>query len=93
MELFDSQKDAVGQGERTILVHIELTSNRQASSSVGEFQRLALSSGLSIIDTITVKRSITKAQYFIGTGKVDELATIVCDNEINRICWRMFLGC
>ena len=92
MELFDRQKDAVGQGERTILVHIELTSNRQASSSIDEFQQLALSSGLSIIDTITVKRSITKAQFFIGTGKVDELATIVCDNEIDLVIFSLQLS-
>ena len=85
MELFDRQKDAVGQGERTILVHIELTSNKQKSSSIGEFQQLALSSGLTIIDSITVKRSITKAQFFIGTGKVDELALIVSDNEIDLV--------
>ena len=92
MELFDRQKDAVGQGERTILVHIELTSNRQTSSGIGEFQQLALSSGLSIIDTITVKRSITKAQFFIGTGKVDELATIVCDNEIDLVIFSLQLS-
>ncbi len=92
MELFDRQKDAVGQGERTILVHIELTSNRQASSSIGEFQQLALSSGLNIVETITVKRSITKAQFFIGTGKVDELAIIVSENEIDLVIFSLQLS-
>ncbi len=92
MELFDRQKDAVGQGERTILVHIELTSNRHSSSSIGEFQQLALSSGLDIIDTITVKRSITKAQFFIGTGKVDELASIVSENEIDLVIFSLQLS-
>ena len=39
-----------------------------------EFQQLAESSGLNIVETVlAIKRSFTKAQFFIGTGKVDEL--------------------
>ena len=92
MELFDRQKDAVGQGERTILVHIELTSINQSPDSVNEFKQLAVSSGLNIVDTITVKRSFTKAQFFIGTGKVDELASIVSDNEIELVIFSLPLS-
>jgi len=73
-DLFDRQKDAVGKGERTILVYIELTTGKQISNSLDEFKQLAESSGLDIIDTVQVKLSFTKAQFFIGTGKVDELA-------------------
>ena len=39
MELFDRQKEAVGQGERTILVHVELTSFAQSNGSVDEFKQ------------------------------------------------------
>ena len=74
-DLFDRQKEAVGQGERTILVHVELTSYNLSPGSVEEFQQLAESSGLNIVDTLNIKRSSTKAQFFIGTGKVDELAS------------------
>ena len=70
-DLFDRQKDAVGQGERTILVHVELTSGSHSNGSVDEFKQLAESSGLNIVETLTIKRSFTKAQFFIGTGKVD----------------------
>ena len=66
MELFDRQKDAVGQGERTVLVNVELTSNQQQSNGVNEFKQLALSSGLNIVQTIKVKRNSTEAQFFIG---------------------------
>ena len=68
MELFDRQKDSVGQGERTVLVSIELTSNSQKSNGIEEFKQLALSSGLSIVHTIKVKRSSTEAKFFIGKG-------------------------
>ena len=70
-DLFDRQKDAVGKGERTILVYIELTTGKQIPNSLDEFKQLAESSGLDIIDTVQVKLSFTKAQFFIGTGKVD----------------------
>jgi GTP-binding protein HflX len=92
MELFDRQKDAVGQGERTVLVHIELNSTRHAPNSVDEFKQLALSSGLNIVDTITVKRNFTKAQFFIGTGKVDELTDIVSEHEIDLVIFSLELS-
>ena len=91
MELFDRQKDAVGQGERTILVHVELTSSNQPAN-VDEFKLLAESSGLNILKTLTVKRSFTKAQYFIGTGKVDELASLVKENDIELVIFSLQLS-
>ena len=92
MELFDRQKDAVGQGERTVLIHVELTSRRHTPNSLGEFKQLALSSGLNIVDTITVKRNFTKAQFFIGTGKVDELTDIVSEHEIDLVIFSLELS-
>ena len=92
MELFDRQKDAVGQGERTVLVHIELNSTRYAPNSLDEFKQLALSSGLNIVDTITVKRNFTKAQFLIGTGKVDELTDIVSEHEIDLVIFSLELS-
>jgi len=91
MELFDRQKDAVGQGERTILVHVELTSSNQPAN-VDEFKLLAESSGLNILQTLTVKRSFTKAQYFIGTGKVDELALMVKENDVELVIFSLQLS-
>jgi len=92
MELFDRQKDSVGQGERTVLVNVELTSNRQQSNGIDEFRQLALSSGLKIVQTITVKRSSTEAKFFIGKGKVEELATIVSINEVDLVIFSLQLS-
>ena len=91
-DLFDRQKDAVGKGERTILVYIELTSGKQIPNSLDEFKQLAESSGLDIIDTVQVKLSFTKAQFFIGTGKVDELALIVDDKKIDLVVFSLALS-
>ena len=91
-DLFDRQKDAVGKGERTILVYIELTTGKQIPNSLDEFKQLAESSGLDIIDTVKVKLSFTKAQFFIGTGKVDELALIVDDKKIDLVVFSLALS-
>ena len=91
-DLFDRQKDAVGKGERTILVYIELTIGKQIPNSLDEFKQLAESSGLDIIDTVQVKLSFTKAQFFIGTGKVDELALIVDDKKIDLVVFSLALS-
>ena len=92
MELFDRQKDSVGQGERTVLVNVEFTSNRQQSSGINEFRQLALSSGLNIVQTITVKRNSTEAKFFIGKGKVEELASIVSINEVDLVIFSLQLS-
>ena len=92
MELFDRQKESVGQGERTVLVNVELTSNRQQSNGMDEFRLLALSSGLNIVQTITVKRNTTKAKFFIGKGKVEELASIVSMNEVDLVIFSLQLS-
>ena len=91
-DLFDRQKEAVGQGERTILVHVKLTSGNHSNGSVEEFQQLAESSGLNIVETLAIKRSFTKAQFFIGTGKVDELELLVRENEIELVIFSMQLS-
>ena len=92
MELFSRQKDAVGQGERTVLVNVELTSNRQQTNGMDEFKQLALSSGLNIVQTIKVKRNSIGAQFFIGKGKVEELASIVSINEADLVIFSLQLS-
>lgn len=85
MALFDRQKEAVGQGERTLLVYVELPTNRHISNSMDEFAELAKSSGLNVIKNLKVRRNSTKAKYFIGSGKVEELATLVKQLELDLV--------
>jgi len=85
LELFDRQKDAVGQGERTLLVYVELPSTRNIHNAKSEFRELAESAGLDIVEAIQVNRNSTKAQYYIGTGKVDEIAQMVKELELDLV--------
>ncbi len=85
MELFDSKKDAVGLGETTLLVHVELPNNRNIHNAKDEFEELALSSGLEIVKSIQVNRNSADAKYFIGSGKADEIAEAVKDLGIDLV--------
>ncbi len=84
MELFDRQKDAVGQGERTLLVYVELPATRHIHG-VDEFIELAKSSGLSVLQSLKVSLNNANAKYFIGSGKVEEIATLVKELKLNLV--------
>ncbi|MDC9715269.1 MAG: GTPase HflX [Gammaproteobacteria bacterium] len=85
MELFDRQKDAVGQGERTLLVYVELSSNRHVYNGMDELEELANSSALNVIKNLKVARNYASAKYFIGSGKVAELAELVKEFELDLV--------
>jgi len=85
LELFDRQKDAVGQGEKTLLVYVELPTNRNIHNAEAEFKELAESSGLNVAKTLKVSRNSALAQYFIGTGKVDEIVELVKELELDLV--------
>lgn len=85
LELFDRQQDTVGQGERTILVYVDLPSSRHIHNAAEEFLDLAISSGLDIIKTIKVSRNFASVKFLVGTGKVEELAEIVKEYNIDLV--------
>ena len=92
MELFDRQKAAVGQGERTLLVYVELPSNRHVHNGMDELEELARSSGLAVIKNLKVSRNFASAKYFIGSGKVEELAELVKELELDLIIFSIELS-
>ena len=85
MELFDRQKDAVGQGGRTLLVYIELPNNRHIHNGIDEFIQLANSSDLQLIKNLKVALNSVAAKYFVGSGKVQELADLVKELTIDLV--------
>ncbi|CAC9447386.1 Ribosome LSU-associated GTP-binding protein HflX [uncultured Gammaproteobacteria bacterium] len=85
MELFDKQKEAVGQGERTLLVYIELPQNRHSHNGADELLELAQSSGLDVIQNLKVTCNNANARYFIGSGKVEELADLVKELALDLV--------
>jgi GTP-binding protein HflX len=85
LEIFDRQQDAVGQGEKTLLVYVDLPNNRNLQNSESEFEILAKSSGLEIKKVIQIQRKTIDPQYFIGSGKIEEVAEIIDSLNIELV--------
>lgn len=71
-------------GERAILVHTELErgSNRE---DLAEFADLVSSAGIDAVDLVTARRQSPQAKFYIGKGKVEELAAARVDTEADVV--------
>ncbi len=72
MSLFFDRPDF---GERALLVHLKLNSESEPED-VGEFEELVRSAGGDIVDLVRGSRSSPHAKFFIGTGKLEEVAEV-----------------
>ena len=72
MSLFFERPDF---GERALLVHLKLDSESEPED-VGEFEELVRSAGGEIVDLIRGSRNAPHAKFFVGTGKLEEIAEI-----------------
>jgi GTP-binding protein HflX len=62
-----------GSGERAILVCVGL-GRAPEPDRVDEFVALARSAGAQVLEVVTATRKVAEPRYFLGTGKVAELA-------------------
>ena len=65
-------------GERAILVHINFPENKEREDPL-EFELLADSAGADVVSIITGTRHAPDRRYFVGTGKLEEIADVVRD--------------
>jgi len=63
-------------GEVSVLVHIAIDSESERDDP-SEFEELALSAGAMPVDYITGSRRQPSPSYFVGTGKLEEIAEAV----------------
>lgn len=68
--------DRPDSGELAVLVHLEFTHSTQANDP-REFEDLVISAGGDPVDFLVGRRSSPDARYFIGTGKLEELMSLV----------------
>ena len=72
MSLFFDRPDF---GERALLVHLKLNSESEPED-VGEFEELVRSAGGDVVELVRGSRTAPHAKFFIGTGKLEEIAEI-----------------
>ena len=78
-------------GELAILVHLQL-SHSHNSDDPREFEELVLSAGGDPVAFVTGQRSTPDAKFFIGTGKVEELAERVHLHEAKLVIFNHSLS-
>ncbi|MDM3871564.1 GTPase HflX [Porticoccus sp. W117] len=68
--------DRPESGELAILVHLDLHSENEPEDP-REFEELVLSAGGDPVDFVMGQRQSPHPKYFVGTGKLEELASLV----------------
>jgi GTP-binding protein HflX len=68
--------DRPDTGERAVLVHLTLNSEAEREDP-REFEELALAAGCDPVDYVFGQRDRPQPRYFVGTGKLAEIADLV----------------
>jgi len=68
----------VKNSERAILVHIDIASECD-DGFLDEFRELSLSAGVMPVAVVTGSRKVPSPKYFIGSGKLDEIKSLVVE--------------
>lgn len=72
--------------ERAILVGIDLPRSRvDAATSLDELQQLALTAGAEVVGRITQKLDEPNSHYYLGKGKLEELAQLCEETGANLV--------
>ena len=62
--------------EQAILVHVNF-SQQHTSEDLSELKLLVSSAGVACLQVVTTSRSAPDAKFFVGSGKADEIASLV----------------
>ncbi|WP_076417785.1 ribosome rescue GTPase HflX [Colwellia sp. UCD-KL20] len=83
--------DRYQAGEQAILVHVDFP-DENAREDLQEFEMLVSSAGVSALTVISGKRDKPHTKYFVGSGKVEEIAEAVRLFEANVILFNHTLS-
>lgn len=78
-------------GEKAVLVHIYF-SDIANHNDLDEFELLVKSAGLSQQAVVTSKRKVPQKKYFVGTGKAEEIATLVKEVQADVVIFNHVLS-
>ncbi|MCH8503083.1 MAG: GTPase HflX [Ectothiorhodospiraceae bacterium] len=71
-------------GERAVLVHLDL-GHGDVELELDELQSLAESAGAEVVDRLISKRARPDARFFLGRGRVEELAALVAAGSADLV--------
>ena len=73
------------QKSKAILVQTEITSELASVEDLSELRLLAVSADLDVVDVLHCRRAMPSPRFFIGSGKIEELAVLVEQNEADLV--------
>ena len=71
--------------QRAILVGVDLNNDKNFDYSVVELKNIAVSCSVQVVGVLTQKLERVNPACYIGTGKVDEVALLVEQNDANLV--------
>ena len=83
--------DRYQAGEQAILVHIDFP-DENTREDLQEFEMLVSSAGVNALSVVTGKRNTPHSKYFVGSGKVEEIAEAVRLFEANVVLFNHSLS-
>lgn len=83
--------DRPESGERAVLVHLNLSTEADREDP-REFEELALSAGADPVDYVFGQRDAPHPRYFVGTGKLQEIAELVRLHEAELVLFNHALA-
>ncbi|MBV1872795.1 MAG: GTPase HflX [Gammaproteobacteria bacterium] len=86
--MFFERPDA---GEQALLVHLHIKHGK-LEEDYQEFELLAKSAGVEVLDTLTGSVNTPAPKYFIGSGKVEEIASAVRELEADVVLFNCALS-
>lgn len=91
MELFNRQNKVVGSVEdKAILIYI--SHYQESFNNLSEFKELVASSGVKNVQLVKIVNKRQNAKYLIGSGKVEEIASIVEELEASVVIFNQPLS-
>jgi GTP-binding protein HflX len=83
--------DRPESGERAVLVHLNLSTEAEREDP-REFEELALSAGADPVDYVFGQRDAPHPRFFVGTGKLQEIADLVRLHEAELVLFNHALA-
>ncbi len=73
------------RAERAILLHTILHKDRNDENSLAELKSLAKTAGAKVLDSVVQRRRKIDPSFYLGKGKVSQLAELCKDKEIDVV--------
>ncbi|NVJ48991.1 MAG: GTPase HflX [Gammaproteobacteria bacterium] len=78
-------------GERAVLVHVDFP-DQTNQEDLTEFVDLTTSAGLEVLGIVTTSRSAPQSKYFVGSGKIEEIAELVAAEQADVVLFNHSLS-